>query len=159
MHSAIVGNPHALHSPLVLTQAARHLAAVTLSVFPHTTAAGPAHLAGRDAHPDTLRRAVAYLEAHADQDVTVANIAAAAHVTVRAIQLAFRRHLDTTPLGYLRRIRLHHAHADLRAADPGRGDSVAAIAARWGFAHPGRFAALYRREFGRSPSITLHSWA
>ncbi|MEU1390940.1 MULTISPECIES: helix-turn-helix domain-containing protein [unclassified Nonomuraea] len=61
-----------------------------------------------------------------------------AHVTVRAIQLAFRRHLDTTPLGYLRRIRLYHAHADPRAADPGRGDSVAAIAARWGFAHPGR---------------------
>ncbi|MFI6184220.1 helix-turn-helix transcriptional regulator [Nonomuraea sp. NPDC051191] len=156
VHSAVAGNPHAMHSPLILAQAARHLAAVTLSVFPYTTAAEPAHLAGRDAHRDTLRRAIAYLEAHADQDITVADIAEAAHVTVRTIQLAFRRHLDTTPLGYLRRIRLHHAHDDLRAADPGRGDSVAAIAARWGFAHPGRFAALYRREFGRSPGLTLH---
>jgi len=30
----------------------------------------------------------------------------AAHVTVRAVQLAFRRHLDTTPMAYLRRVRL-----------------------------------------------------
>ncbi|MFI6180577.1 hypothetical protein ACIA8R_33925 [Nonomuraea sp. NPDC051191] len=45
-----------------------------------------------------MRRAIAYLEAQPDQDITVADIAAAAHVTVRAVQLAFRRHLDTTPL-------------------------------------------------------------
>ncbi|WP_433417810.1 helix-turn-helix domain-containing protein [Microtetraspora malaysiensis] len=84
-----------------------------------------------------MRRALAFLEAHPDQDVTVADIAAAAHVTVRTIRLAFRRHLDTTPVGYLRRIRLHHAHEDLRTADAGRGDSVAAIA-RCGLAHHGR---------------------
>ncbi|MFI6180578.1 helix-turn-helix domain-containing protein [Nonomuraea sp. NPDC051191] len=54
-------------------------------------------------------------------------------------------------------MRPHHAHQDLRAADPARDDSVAAIAARWGFAPHGRFSALYRREFGRSPGTTLHS--
>ncbi|GGT16278.1 helix-turn-helix domain-containing protein [Nonomuraea spiralis] len=135
LQGTIVANTHALHSPLVLAQAVRHLIAVTLSVFPLTTAAEPAHLAGPDAHPETLRRAIAYLEAHPDQDITVADIAAAAHVTVRAVQLAFRRHLDITPLAYLRRVRLHHVHQDPRAADPGRRDSVAAIAARWGFAH------------------------
>jgi hypothetical protein len=32
----------------------------------------------------------------------VADIAAAARVTTRAVQLAFRRHLDTTPTDYLR---------------------------------------------------------
>ncbi|WP_372460725.1 helix-turn-helix domain-containing protein [Actinomycetospora endophytica] len=47
------------------------------------------------------------------------------------------------------------AHRDLEAADPTRGDTVGAIAARWGFAHPGRFAIDYRRSYGRSPGETL----
>ena len=59
-----------------------------------------------------------FIEENAHADITVADIAAAASVTVRAIQLAFRRHLDTTPLEYLRRVRLGHAHRDLLAADP-----------------------------------------
>ncbi|WP_308405175.1 helix-turn-helix transcriptional regulator [Streptomyces sp. B93] len=97
------------------------------------------------------------MDDHADQPLTVAEIAAAAHVTVRALQYAFRRHLGTTPLAYLRRTRLAHAHRDLQAADPLGGATVADIAARWGFAHPGRFAALYRDAYGTSPSHTLHS--
>jgi transcriptional regulator GlxA family with amidase domain len=71
------------------------------------------------------------------------------------VQEAFRRHLDTTPIGYLRRVRLERAHNDLAAADPGAGSTVAEIAARWGFAHHGRFAALYQDSYGRSPSQTL----
>jgi len=51
------------------------------------------------------------------------------------LQRAFRQYRDTTPMGYLRRIRLDHAHRELLTADPSRGDTVSAIAARWGFAH------------------------
>ncbi|MFD6161956.1 hypothetical protein ACFWF7_14540 [Nocardia sp. NPDC060256] len=40
-------------------------------------------------------------------------------VTVRALQLAFRKHLDATPLAMLRRLRLAAAHEQLRAAVPG----------------------------------------
>ena len=53
----------------------------------------------------------------------------AAHVTIRAVQLAFRRHLDTTPADYLRRVRLDRARHDLIAADPAR-DSITAVAYR-----------------------------
>jgi transcriptional regulator GlxA family with amidase domain len=73
----------------------------------------------------------------------------------RAVQYMFRRHLDTTPMAYLRRIRLDRAHRDLLAADPSH-DTVSAIATRWGFAHTGRFSQVYRAEFGESPSVTLH---
>ncbi|MEV6995503.1 helix-turn-helix transcriptional regulator [Streptomyces sp. NPDC093228] len=76
--------------------------------------------------------------------ITVAQIAAAAHVTPRALQYAFRRHLDTTPLAHLRGVRLAEAHRDLVAADPAEASTVTGIAARWGFYHPGRFASLYR---------------
>ncbi|WP_156763149.1 AraC family transcriptional regulator, partial [Mycobacterium sp. E787] len=32
---------------------------------------------------------------------------------------------------------------------------VTQIAARWGFAHTGRFAVLYRQTYGQSPHATL----
>ncbi|MEW2514414.1 helix-turn-helix transcriptional regulator [Streptomyces sp. NPDC046870] len=140
--------------PLIAATAAQHLAASVLAAFPNTALDEPAaHDTG--AHPAVLRRALAYIDDHADQPVTVADIAAAAHVTVRALQYAFRRHLDTTPLAQLRRVRLSHAHHELMAADPGSGVTVTEIAARWGFHHPGRFASLYRGTYRRAPHETL----
>ncbi|MEU7612530.1 hypothetical protein [Micromonospora sp. NPDC049204] len=43
----------------------------------------------------------------------------------RALQLAFRRHHDTTPMRYVREVRLERAHRALRAADPTTGATVA----------------------------------
>jgi AraC-like DNA-binding protein len=103
----------------------------------------------------SLRRATAFIEANPDRDITVADVAAAAHVTIRAVQLAFRRHLDTTPMAYLRQVRLDHAHRQLQAANPGR-ESVTAVAYRWGFASPSRFTAYYRQAYGVLPSRTLN---
>ncbi|MEV7555060.1 helix-turn-helix transcriptional regulator [Amycolatopsis sp. NPDC089917] len=107
----------------------------------------------RDIHPDTVRRAVAFIDGNAHQDLTVADIAAAINVSVRTVQAAFRRHLEITPTGYLRRVRLAHAHADLVLAGP--GSTVSDIAARWGFFQPGRFAASYRTLYGCAPRETL----
>jgi AraC-like DNA-binding protein len=140
---------------LVISSAARMLGAVALDTFPNNALTSPAAADRRDARPETLRRALAFTEEHAHQDITVADIAVAAHVTVRAVQLAFRRHLNTTPLAYLQQVRLERARADLVAADPGH-ETVTALAYRWGFSSPGRFSALYRRAYGIAPSTTLH---
>ncbi|MFD7713756.1 helix-turn-helix transcriptional regulator [Streptomyces sp. NPDC059786] len=110
---------------------------------------------GQDGRPATVRRAVAFIDEHAPRDLSVADIAEAAHVSIRTLQCAFRRHLDTTPMNHLRRVRLAHAHADLLAADPASGVTVTAIATRWGFLQPGRFAAAYRAVYGRPPHQTL----
>ncbi|MEV7417573.1 AraC family transcriptional regulator [Streptomyces sp. NPDC089919] len=150
--------PHADAGPgsLLVDTAARHLAAATLAALPHAAAGeAPGRLDGRDAGSDTLRRAIAYIESHAHLDIGLADIAAAVPVTPRAVQYAFRRQLDSTPLEYLRRVRLAGAHAELRRADPATS-TVTTIAARWGFAHPGRFSAAYRRQYGCPPSATLH---
>ena len=104
-----------------------------------------------------MRRAIAFIDTNASTDVDLADIAAAAYVSPRALQYAFQRHLGTTPMAYLRRVRLDAAHHQLQAADPTRGDTVTAIAARWGFAHLGRFAAAYHRTYGQPPSTTLHN--
>lgn len=107
--------------------------------------------------PAALRRAVEYIEAHAGEDVTLDEIARAARVGPRALQLAFNRHRGGSPMAYLRQVRLARAHRDLETADPTRGDTVAAIAATWGFANPGRFATMYRAAYGISPSRTLRA--
>jgi AraC-like DNA-binding protein len=150
----VLADPAVAEQPLIAATGGQLLAASVLAAFPNTAHTDPTAQDRTDAHSATVRRAVAHIEDHADQPLTVAEIAAAAHVTVRALQYAFRRHLDTTPLAYLRRVRLAQAHRDLRAASP-LDTTVGEIAARWGFAHPGRFAALYREAYGTSPSATL----
>ncbi|MFB4315322.1 helix-turn-helix domain-containing protein [Actinomadura sp. 21ATH] len=151
-----LANPRA-HQPILLGNTARLLAATALAAFPNTVLQeGDTGADRSDAAPAALRRAMDYIESrHADPGITLADIAAAAGVTPRTLQYAFRRHRDTTPMGYLRRVRLAAAHADLLAAGPDA--TVTAIAARWGFHHPGRFAADYRAAYGRPPSITLRA--
>lgn len=147
--------PEVMAEPLVAGAAGRLLAATVLTTFPNTAVLDPTIEDRHDANPATLCRAIAFIEDHADQDISVADIAAAARVTIRALQYAFRRHRGTTPMGYLRTARLQYAHEDLLAADPTTGVTVTEIAARWGFFHPGRFARLYRAVYGRPPHQTL----
>jgi AraC-like DNA-binding protein len=146
----------ALATPLVLGHAARLLAAVTLSAFPNTATVNATPHDANDARPALLRRAIAYMESNATNDIAIADIAEATHLTPRAVQYMFRRHLDITPIQYLRRMRLSYAHQDLVAGDRMR-DTVTTIAARWGFMHTGRFAVLYRQAYGQSPHNTLRN--
>jgi len=114
--------------------------------------AGPA----RPAAPTALRRAMSFCDEHADQPISVGDIAAAARVSVRTLQDAFRTHVQTTPLGYLRRVRLDRAHRDLlAAAENGEQVTVTDVALRWGFLHLSRFAQLYRDTYGHVPSESL----
>jgi transcriptional regulator GlxA family with amidase domain len=147
----------ALAHSLVQSTTLAMLAAAALSCFPNTAMTafrqpGPGRVA-----PAALRRAVAYIDAHADQPITVTEIAAAAGVSARALQHAFKQQHDTSPLGYLARVRLERAHHDLQAGDPARGDSVTTIAQRWGFTNPGRFATAYRHTYRVNPSHTLRT--
>jgi AraC-like DNA-binding protein len=152
----LLADPGASAAPLVAASAARLLVATALATFPNNALTDPTVEDRHDGSPATLRRAVAFIDEHAHQDIAVADVAAAAHVTIRAVQLAFRRHLDTTPTQYLRRVRLDHARSQLLTADPER-ESVTAVAYRWGFTSSSRFAAYYRTAFGVSPSATLRT--
>jgi AraC-like DNA-binding protein len=151
----LLASPQAADAPLVTASAARLLAAVTLGAFPNDAVTDPTTQDRHDGSTATLRRAVAFIDEHAHEDIALADVAAAARVTIRAVQLAFRRHLNTTPTSYLRQVRLDHAHRELQSADPDR-DSVTAVSYRWGFASPSRFAAYYRGAYGVAPSRTLH---
>jgi AraC-like DNA-binding protein len=148
-------DPEAAASPLVVSTATAYLAAAVLYAFPNNAVLEPTSTDRNDAKPVLLQRAISYVDDNAHGDITVTDIAAHVFVTPRALQYMFRRHLDCTPMDYVRRVRIDHAHRDLVAGDPST-TTVGAIARRWGFAHVGRFAAYYREQYGESPSATLH---
>ncbi|MGK7221910.1 helix-turn-helix transcriptional regulator [Kocuria flava] len=149
-------NDAAMAHPLVRDELFRRLATATLHTFPGSFLdhrSGP----GEDRPlPAAVRRAVSFMEDHLAEPIGLGEIAAAARLSPRGLQAAFRRALNTTPLGHLRALRLAAAHTELLSADPATS-TVAVIAARWGFAHPGRFAAAYRQRYGQAPAQSLYS--
>jgi transcriptional regulator GlxA family with amidase domain len=86
----------------------------------------------------------------------VAELAAEVSLSVRSLQEGFRRSLDSSPMAYLRHLRLEKVHEELATAAPGMA-SITEVAARWGFVHLGRFAAAYRSEYAERPSDTMRA--
>lgn len=149
----------AMTSPLLAGSLSQAAAAALVATHPLVTAGTDAR--SRMAVPHAaVRRAMAFMEENAARPVALAEVARAARASPRALQEAFRRHLGTTPLGYLREARLDRAHRELTAAagwGADGGATVTRIAHRWGFSNLGRFAALYQRRYGRPPSHTLRA--
>jgi AraC-like DNA-binding protein len=111
----------------------------------------PAALPGSRA----IRRALEFIEGP-NQIETVADIANEVGLSVRALDDGFQRYVGTPPMSYLRQVRMSRAHDDLVSADH-ELTTATTIARRWGFGHYGRFAAEYRRRYGRKPSETLRA--
>ncbi|TDD70710.1 AraC family transcriptional regulator [Jiangella aurantiaca] len=95
-----------------------------------------------------------YIESHPEWRHTVTSLAKEARVGVRALQIAFRQHMGTTPRAYLTQVRMQRAHEELLAAQRDM-TTVNSVVARWGLGHPGRFARAYYALFGELPSETL----
>jgi AraC-like DNA-binding protein len=104
-----------------------------------------------------VREAVDIVQAETASLPTVPALAHRVGVSVRTLQAGFQCAVGVTPASYIRKVRLTRAHAELVALEPGDGVTIAEIALKWGFHHPGRFAAYYRTQFGESPSDTLNS--
>jgi AraC-like DNA-binding protein len=103
-----------------------------------------------------IRNALEFIESQPGEIETVADIAAAVGLSVRALDDGFHRYVGTPPMTHLRQVRMARAHEELVAADP-ELTTASAIARKWGFGHYGRFAAEYARRFGRKPSETLRA--
>lgn len=102
-----------------------------------------------------LDRALDFLRAADDAaSISVPELCAAAGVSQRTLEYAFRETFGITPLGFLRQRRLHAARHELLVTHHG-ATTVGDIAYRAGFLELGRFATTYRRSFGEAPSQTL----
>jgi AraC-like DNA-binding protein len=142
-------------NPLVAEQLAEATITALLAAFPNTTMTLDYVAGGGTASPAAVRRAVAFIDANADQPIELPDIARAAGVSPRALQSGFVHHRDSTPMGYLCQVRLERARRDLQAGSRALGDNVAAFGRRWGFATPSQFAMAYTSRYGESPNATL----
>lgn len=151
--------------PALAEQAEDHLLSTLLLSLPHNHSAGLA--CGERAVPGiggaplprTVQRAQEILRAHVELPITLEELCTLAGASSRALQQGFARHLGTSPMAWLRELRLEKVRAELQSRSSGQDGigaaiKVADVAARFGFFHLGHFAAHYRRRFGELPSAT-----
>jgi AraC-like DNA-binding protein len=131
--------------------AARNFSNLVLDIFVHGTVLQEDD-AGSVKARGAVVRAIDFVEANLRRPVTIMDMAEAAGVGPRALQMGFQRQFGCSPLKYARRLRLARVRQELiNRADH---EYITDIAARWGFFHLGLFARQYRETYGEFPSET-----
>jgi AraC family ethanolamine operon transcriptional activator len=95
-----------------------------------------------------------YLHAYPDRTMRLSDLCQLTGHSARSISHACQTVMNTSPMRYLKQLRLNQARILLREGSRDR-TTVSECAHFAGFSHLGRFSADYRRMFGESPSQTL----
>lgn len=94
-----------------------------------------------------VKAMLAYIQTHYADELTVAAVARSAAVSESECMRCFRSVLNTTPVQYIRRLRVQRAAELLKTT----GLSVAEIGARCGFREMSYFSKLFRETHGCTP--------
>lgn len=155
----ILGDPEIAAIPTVLDSAFQTLATTLLATFPNSALAAvhdPDTRAPGQVSDTTVGRVVDFLHQHAAEPLGPAQVAEHAHAPARDVDDALRRRRNTTLGEQLWRARMQGAYRDLYDGDIEAGDTVAGIAARWGFTIPETFTVAYTLSSGgETPNDTL----
>ena len=144
---------HNLDNSIVLNSLQDLLLTNILMMFPNSCSEQLNGKPKSNAVPHYVKRARDYIHAYAHTAITHETLVQHAGCGYRTLQMAFNAAYGMSPMAYLRSVRLNNAYNDLLNDADGAG--VAEIAMKWGFAHAGRFARIYARQFGVLPSETL----
>lgn len=99
-------------------------------------------------HNPRLALALRLMSDNIEEPLAVPAIAAAAGLSVRALERAFQKWLKTTPARYHRQMRLEHARELIRLSDL----PMVEIAVRAGFNSAAHFSQSYKAFFGHPPN-------
>lgn len=102
-----------------------------------------------------VKRTSEYIEDHIQEPIALADLAREAGVSIRSLQMGFKKSLGMGPMAYLRDQKLEQVRDELLLTSPGESN-VGDVAARWGFLHPSHFTKIYKLRFGELPSETLN---
>jgi len=146
---------HAAQNPLLAAQVEQLLVSSLLDGQPHNYLA-ELRQPGAAPEPVYIRRAEDYIVEHCDQPLTLGMIAQHAAISERSLHAGFKQYRGTTPMAYLKLVRLQRVRQELlRAREENTPTSVTQIALAWGFGHLGHFTNAYRAQFNELPSQTL----
>ncbi|SDI13481.1 AraC family transcriptional regulator [Pseudomonas panipatensis] len=140
--------------PILASQFEHTLVSMLLACQPNNYSAELMADEGPSIAPSFVKRVERYIEEHAHEPISIVDMAEYAGVSSRSLFTGFRRFRNTSPMLYLKEVRLRNVHEELQRQSPG-GSTVTAVAFRWGFSHLGHFTTDYKRRFGESPSETL----
>lgn len=104
--------------------------------------------------PYYIKRAEDYIRENVRNLIDIDQLVAVSGVSSRSLYYGFRRWRGTTPMTYLRNLRLSLAHEELKCARE-TGGNVTRVALGVGYDHLSRFSKDYRQRFGQSPSVTM----
>lgn len=98
-------------------------------------------------HFSRIARALRRIHTHFDEPLDVGALASEARMSVPAFHVHFKTVTQTTPIQYIKAIRLHQARLMMIRDDL----TAAAASARVGYESPSHFNREFKRFFGRSP--------
>lgn len=103
---------------------------------------------------EAIQQVTAFIDEHADRELTLSDLVAASGMSTRTLYSRFSQAYGSGPMAYLKSVKLRRCRESLLAADA-ETEYVGDIAAVWGFYHLSSFARYYKQEFGELPSETL----
>lgn len=95
----------------------------------------------------TINNAIAYMENHLTEDITLSDIAESVYISAFHFQRAFSMMTGITPTEYLRNRRLSQAGTELANGDK----RVIDVAMKYGYDSPESFTKAFSRFHGFSP--------
>lgn len=102
--------------------------------------------------PHSIKKAAEFMSDNTDPHLTVGEVAAHAGMSIRALQGGFKRYKHTTPILYLRAVRLDKARFKL-LNEP--STSPRSVAYECGFVNYQMFCKYYNQAFFEHPNITF----
>ncbi len=113
-----------------------------------------AHLLSYRKRQRTIRKFEEVIQGYLSSDLRIPDLCAHMGINQRTLESFCNDYVGMPPRRYLTVRRLNAVRNHLLHAEAD-GVSIAAIAGRFGFKHPGRFSQIYRSLFNELPSNTL----
>lgn len=143
---------HRQHDPQALKQLRDEILMEWLEALPSQV--DISELPNLERRKKLVDRACELMMGHADEPLSVLEVCSRVGTSRRKLNYCFQDVLGTSPIKYLRTLRLNSIRRAIRQAPP--GVTIQDIASHWGFWHLSQFAQDYRSLFGELPSDTLH---
>ncbi|MBD8480365.1 helix-turn-helix domain-containing protein [Pseudomonas coleopterorum] len=141
-----------LQSPIAASYLKQALMLTLLESAPHNHSYTLANSKCR-IYPKYVSRAIDFMHYNADKPILISDIAEYSHTSSRNLQIGFKKYKDTTPMRFLRMIRLSKVRDEIIS---GCGvETWQAIALKWGFNDLMLFKKYYQQAYHELPDQTL----
>ena len=114
------------------------------------------HGTQRVIRPRHIRNAAEYIHSHFNDNITLEKLVNVSGVSQRSLHSGFKKFYGTSPMRYLKNVRLDLVRLELKNSDL-RFTTVTDVAYACGFNHLSKFAKQYKLRFSELPSETLRN--